>query len=153
MLEHQGKDALHDESFLCLSLINIYKSSCFQHTHCPSLVFCQECSCVCVVLITRVCVTCESTDMSKATPGMETRWGTGDCYGESTTIHFLNLYIMCVIKHVLLIWEWKKIFEEDRIDLPQKITIVYVLLNTKWIKYLVCKPVCSNVLFWKKLFW
>lgn len=80
MLEKQGKDAHHYRD--ALSVISFFKKSSRFHlcvrartrtpSHCSFFVFCSGMF-MCVALITWVCVTCESSDMSEAAPGMETR--------------------------------------------------------------------------------
>lgn len=65
MLEQQGKDAPHNESHY-LYVIYCCHLSAHAHTHGPSFMFCQECSCVCCIDNAGVCVesvTCEGTDM------------------------------------------------------------------------------------------
>lgn len=79
MLEKQGKDALHYKSvlsvifFLTSSRFRLYeRARAHTHAHCLSFVFCSGMF-MCAALITRVCVTCEGSDMSNPAPGMETR--------------------------------------------------------------------------------
>lgn len=75
MLEQQGKDAPHNESHSLPSFFfyNLLFSLVPARTHTRSLLRGLSGMFMCVVLITRVCVTCERTDMSKPAPGMETR--------------------------------------------------------------------------------